>query len=96
MNGYSLTYRHLDRCGDSQVPAKYVVDNLDVCKIRVNTHTHSHRAYFIKNTLEIKALAKPFFRFLQAIPLNLNIRNGAPPLQWRQYPCVLIRHYRMA
>ena len=38
-----MTYKHLDSSRNMKVLAKYVVDNLLMCGIRINTHTHSHR-----------------------------------------------------
>ena len=39
----------------SSVQPKYVMNNLVICENRVNTH--SHRAYFTENILNIKTLA---------------------------------------
>ena len=82
-----MTYSLLDSCGNHSISAKYVVDNLLMCGIRVNTHTHthththSHRAYFIENILIIKELAKSFSRVLLTISSDFYLRNGAPPLR---------------
>lgn len=74
-----MTYSLLDSCGNHSISAKYVVDNLLMCGIRVNTH--SHRAYFIENILIIKELAKSFSLVLLIISSDLYLRNGAPPLR---------------
>ena len=74
-----MTFSLLDSCGNHSISAKYVVDNLLMCGIRV--HTHSHRAYFIENILIIKELAKFFSRVLLTISSDLYLRNGAPPLR---------------
>ena len=78
-----MTYSLLDSCGNHSISAKYVVDNLLMCGIRVNTHTHthSHRAYFIENILIIKELAKSFSPVLLTVSSDLYLRNGAPPLR---------------
>ena len=83
MNNYSMTYNFLDSCGNHSISAKYVVDNLLMCGIRVNTHTHTHslRAYFIENILNIKELAKSFSRVLLTFSSDFFLRNGAPPLR---------------
>ncbi len=49
----------------SSVQQKYVVDNLVMCENRVNTH--SHRAYFTENILNVKGLAIPFCIILTAV-----------------------------
>ena len=74
-----MTYSLLDSCGNHSISAKYVVDNLLMCGIRVNTH--SHRAYFIENILIIKELAKSFSLVLLAFSSDFYLRNGAPPLR---------------
>ena len=74
-----MTYSLLDSCGNHSISAKYVVDNLLMCGIRVNTH--SHRAYFIENILIIKELAKSFSRVLLTFSSDFYQRNGAPPLR---------------
>ena len=81
MNDYSMTYSFLDSCGNHSISAKYVVDNLLMCGIRVHTHTHSLRAYFIENILIIKELAKFFSRVLLTFSSDFYLRNGAPPLR---------------
>ena len=74
-----MTYSLLDSCGNHSISAKYVVDNLLMCGIRVNTH--SHRAYFIENILNIKELANLFSRVLLTFSSDFYLRNGAPPLR---------------
>lgn len=74
-----MTYSLLDSCGNHSISAKYVVDNLLMCGIRVNTH--SHRANFIENILIIKELAKSFSRVLLTFSSDFYLRNGAPPLR---------------
>ena len=74
-----MTYSLLDSCGNHSISAKYVVDNLLMCGIRVNTH--SHRAYFIENILIIKELAKSFSPVLLTVSSDFYLRNGAPPLR---------------
>ena len=76
-----MTYSLLDSCGNHSISAKYVVDNLLMCGIRVNTHTHSHRAYFIENILIIKELVKSFSRVLLTFSSDFFLRNGVPPLR---------------
>ena len=74
-----MTYSLLDSCGNHSISAKYVVDNLLMCGIRVNTH--SHRAYFIENILNTKELAIPFSLVLLTVSSDFYLRNGAPPLR---------------
>jgi hypothetical protein len=74
-----MTYSLLDSCGNHSISAKYVVDNLLMCGIRVNTH--SHRAYFIENILNTKELAIPFSTVLLTVFSDFYLRNGAPPLR---------------
>ena len=74
-----MTYSLLDSCGNHSISAKYVVDNLLMCGIRVNTH--SHRAYFIENILNTKELAIPFSTVLLTVSSDFYLRNGAPPLR---------------
>ena len=74
-----MTYSLLDSCGNHSISAKYVVDNLLMCGIRVNTH--SHRAYSIENILNTKELAIPFSTVLLTISSDFYLRNGAPPLR---------------
>ena len=78
-----MTYSHLGCCGNRQISANYVVDNLVMCENRVNTHTHthSHRAYFTENILNVKELAIPFSLALLTVSSDLYLRNGAPPLR---------------
>ena len=76
-----MTYSLLDSCGNHSISAKYVVDNLLMCGIRVNTHTHSHRAYFTENILDVKELAIHFSPVLLTVSSDLYLRNGAPPLR---------------
>ena len=74
-----MTYSQFGCCGNHQISANYVVDNLAMCENRVNTH--SHRAYFIENILNIKELAKSFSRVLLTFSSDFFLRNGAPPLR---------------
>ena len=74
-----MTYSLLDSCGNHSISAKYVVDNLLMCGIRVNTH--SHHAYFIENILNTKELAIPFSTVLLTVSSDFYLRNGAPPLR---------------
>ena len=76
-----MTYSLFDCYRNKKVSVKYVVDNLLMCGIRVNTHTHSPRAYFIENILNIKELANLFSRVLLTFSSDLYLRNGAPPLR---------------
>ena len=68
----------------SSVQPKYVMDNLVICENRVNTH--SHRAYFTENILNIKTLAnreKKIFlisQVLQTVSSDLYMQwCSAPP-----------------
>ena len=74
-----MTYSLFDCYRNKKVSVKYVVDNLLMCGIRVNTH--SHRAYFIENILNTKELAIPFSLVLLAFSSDFYLRNGAPPLR---------------
>ena len=65
MNNYSMIYSQFGCCGNRQISAKYVVDNWVMCENRVNTH--SHRAYFTENILNVKGLAIPFCIILTAV-----------------------------
>ena len=78
-----MTYSQFGCCGNHQISANYVVDNLVMCENRVNTHTHthSHRAYFTENILNVKGLAIPFSPVLLTVSSDLYLRNGAPPLR---------------
>jgi len=53
-----MTYSQFGCCGNHQISANYVVDNLVMCENRVNTH--SPRAYFTVNILNVKELAIHF------------------------------------
>ena len=68
----------------SSVQPKYVMDNLVICENRVNTH--SHRAYFTENILNVKTLAnreKKIFlisQVLQTVSSDLYMQwCSAPP-----------------
>lgn len=74
-----MTYSQFGCCGNHQISAKYVMDNLVMCENRV--HTHSHRAYFIENILIIKELVKSFSRVLLTFSSDFFLRNGVPPLR---------------
>ena len=74
-----MTYSHLGCCGNRQISANYVVDNLVMCENRVNTH--SHRAYFTENILNVKELAIPFSLVLLTVSSDLYLCNTAPPLR---------------
>ena len=76
-----MTYCQFGCCGNHQISANYAVDNLVMCENRVNTHTHSHRAYFTENILNVKELAIPFSQVLLTVSSDLYLRNGAPPLR---------------
>ena len=78
-----MTYSQFGCCGNHQISANYVVDNLVMCENRVNTHTHthSHRAYFTENILNVKELAIHFSPVLLTVSSDLYLRNGAPPLR---------------
>ena len=71
-----MTYSLLDSCGNHSISAKYVVDNLLMCGIRV---THSHRAYLTE--ISVNVLAIPFSLVLLTISSDFYLRNGAPPLR---------------
>lgn len=76
-----MTYSQFGCCGNHQISANYVVDNLVMCENRVNTHTHSHRAYFAENILNVKELANLLSTILLHFSSDLYLRNGAPPLR---------------
>lgn len=78
-----MTYSQFGCCGNHQISAKYVMDNLVMCENRVNTHTHthSHRAYSTENILNVKELAIHFSLVLLTVSSDLYLRNGAPPLR---------------
>ena len=80
-----MTYSQFGCCGNHQISANYVVDNLVMCENRVNTHTHththSHRAYSTENILNVKELAIHFSPVLLTVFSDLYLRNGAPPLR---------------
>ena len=64
MNDYSMTYSFLDSCGNHSISAKYVVDNLLMCGIRVNTHTHTHTfssRVFYRKYLNYQRVGKVLF-----------------------------------
>ena len=94
MNNYSITYSHLGCCGNLQISAKYVMDNLVMCENRVNTHTHthSHRAYSTENILNVKELAIHFSPVLLTVSSDFYLRNGAPPLR---VPAAEALHYHI-
>ena len=75
-----MTYSLFDSYRNKKVPVKYVMDNLVMCENRVNTHTHSHRAYSTENILNVKELAIHFSPVLLTVSSDLYLRNGAPPL----------------
>ena len=74
-----MTYSQFGCCGNHQISANYVVDNLVMCENRVNTH--SHRAYSTENILNVKELAIHFSPVLLTVSSDLYLRNGAPPLR---------------
>ena len=74
-----MTYSHLGCCGNHQISANYVVDNLVMCENCA--HTHSHRANCTENILNVKELAIPFSQVLLTVSSDLYLRNGAPPLR---------------
>ena len=78
-----MTYSQFGCCGNHQISANYVVDNLVMCENRVNTHTHthSHRAYSTENILNVKELAIHFSPVLLTVSSDFFLRNGAPPLR---------------
>ena len=84
-----MTYSHLGSCGNHQISANYVVNNLVMCENRVNTH--SHRAYFTENILDVKELANQFSAILLHFSSDLYLRNGAPPL--RVAVCEALHHH---
>ena len=43
-----MTYSQFGCCGNHQISAKYVMDNLVMCENRVNTHTFSSRVFYRK------------------------------------------------
>ena len=91
MNNYSTTYSFTDGCRNLWFSAKYVVNNLFFCGNRVNTRTHSPRAYFIiENILNVNTLAKALSPTLLYIPSYLYMHNGAPPL--RAAACKALHH----
>lgn len=75
MNNYSMTFSLLDSCGNHSISAKYVVDNLLMCGIRVNTHTHTHTfssRVFYRKYLKYQRVSNSFFygfanRFLRLL-----------------------------
>ena len=74
-----MTYSQFGCCGNHQISANYVVDNLVMCENRV--HTHSHRAYSTENILNVKELAIHFSPVLMTFSSDFYLRNGAPPLR---------------
>lgn len=75
-----MTYSQFGCCGNHQISANYVVDNLVMCENRVNTHTFSSRVFY-RNILNVKELAIPFSPVLLTVSSDLYLRNGAPPLR---------------
>ena len=77
MNNYSMTYSQFGCCGNHQISAKYVMDNLVMCENRVNTHTHTHThtfssRVFYRKYLKCQRVSNSFFsgfanRFLRLI-----------------------------
>ena len=47
-----MTYSQFGCCGNHQISANYVVDNLVMCENRVNTHTHTHTHILIARILQ--------------------------------------------
>ncbi len=74
-----MTYSQFGCCGNHQISANYVVDNLVMCENRANTH--SHRAYFTENILNVKELAIHFSPVFLTVSSDLYLHNGAPPLR---------------
>ena len=99
-----MTYSQFGCCGNHQISANYVVDNLVMCENRVNTHTHthththSHRANCTENILNVKELAIPFSQVLLTVSSDLYLRNGAPPLRGRheKHCIIILRRYQSA
>ena len=48
MSNYSMTYSHFGCCGNHQISANYVVDNLVMCENRVNTYILIARIFYRK------------------------------------------------
>lgn len=61
MNSYSMTYSHLGCCGNRQISANYVVNNLVMYEKRVNTHTHTFSSrVFYRKYLKYLRVSHPF------------------------------------
>ena len=75
-----MTYSQFGCCGNHQISANYVVDNLVMCENRVHTHTFSSRVFYRKY-LKCQRVSNSFFsgfanRFLRLISLQ---HSSAPP-----------------
>ena len=79
MSNYSMTYSQFGCSENLQISAKYVMDNLVMCENRVNTH--SLRAYFTENILDVKELANLFSTILLHFSSDIYLRNGTLPLR---------------
>ena len=74
-----MTYSQFGCCGNHQISANYVVDNLVMCDNRVN---HILIARILqKKILNVKELAIPFSLVLLTVSSDLYLRNGAQPLR---------------
>ena len=74
-----MTYSHLGCCGNRQISANYVVDNLVMCENRVNTHIFIAR--ILQKYLKCQRVSISFFPVLLTVSSDLYLRNGAPPLR---------------
>ena len=74
-----MTYSHLGCCGNRQISANYVVDNLVMCENRVNTHILIAR--ILQKYLKCQRVSISFFSVLLTVSSDLYLRNGAPPLR---------------
>ena len=76
-----MTYSHLGSCGNHQISANYVVNNLVMCENRVNTHAHTFSSrVFYRKYLRCQRVSKSVFSDFAAFSSDLYLRNGAPPL----------------
>ena len=78
----SLTYCKINIGENVMVSSQYVVENLQVCKICINTHTHTHthtfsppipRALIYSFPVKLQSGARTFLQALSCVYVAANI-----------------------
>ena len=87
-----MTYSQFGCCGNRQISANYVVDNLVMCENRVNTHTHTHThtfssRVFYRKYLKCQRISNSFLHnfgcgsaLLEQVPYCVHLAQISPVL----------------